>query len=74
MPANTDTRHYVDIAKNIYRFSPSFMYAEDLARFHGRNERISTKNYQEAVNFYYHVMKNADKPVLEPVHKHGDEL
>ena len=74
MPANTDSRHYTGITKNIYRFSPSFMYPEDLLRYHGRNERISTKNYEEAINFFYHMMKNSDKTALEPIHKHGEEL
>lgn len=74
MIANTDTRHYTDLSKNIYRFSPSYMYPNDLARFHGFNERISIKNYQQAINFYYHLIQNSDKAELPPYHKHGEEL
>ena len=74
MIGNTDTRHYTNITDNLYRFSPSYLYPEDLPRFHGLNERISVKNYEEAVNFFYHLMINADKAQLEPMHKHGEEL
>ena len=72
--ANTDTRHYLQLSENIYRFSPTYMYPDDLKRFHGRNERLSVKNYEEAVNFFYHLMINADEPELEPLHQHGQEL
>ncbi|XP_041347787.1 N-fatty-acyl-amino acid synthase/hydrolase PM20D1.1-like [Gigantopelta aegis] len=68
---NTDTRHYVEMTKNIYRFSPTYMYPEDMARFHGDNERISVKDYEKAINFYYHLISNANKE-LEPSHKHGE--
>ena len=74
MIGNTDTRHYTGITNNIYRFSPTFMYPDDLPRFHGLNERISIKNYEEAVNFFYHLMMNADKAALEPMHTHNDEF
>jgi carboxypeptidase PM20D1 len=74
MIGNTDTKHYTGITTNLYRFSPTFMYPADLARFHGLNERISIKNYEEAVNFFYHLMVNADKAALEPRHTHSDEF
>lgn len=74
MIGNTDTRHYKIFTKNIYRFSPTVMFPGDEKRFHGVNERISIKNYEQAINFYYHVMLNADNVSLLPVHKHSDEL
>lgn len=74
MIGNTDTRHYTHLTSNIYRFSPTYNYPEDLPRFHGHNERISIKNYEQAVNFYYHLIRNADKASLSPQHQHSEEL
>ena len=74
MIGNTDTVHYVRFTHNIYRFSPTFMFPEDLKRFHGNNERISIRNYEQTINFYYHLMVNADEGALPPLHKHNDEL
>jgi carboxypeptidase PM20D1 len=59
MVAATDTRHYVDIADNVYRFSPVRARAEDLARFHGTNERISETNLVEMVRFYHRLLSQA---------------
>ena len=47
MVGNTDTMHYQNLTNNIYRFSPAFMLPEDIDRFHGINERISVKNYNQ---------------------------
>ncbi len=43
-------------------------------RFHGLNERISVDNYEKAINFYYHVLMNADRETLAPPHSHGEDL
>ena len=32
----------------------------DLARFHGYNERISVRNYVEVVEFYHRLIRNSD--------------
>ena len=73
MMANTDTRHYLDLSPCIYRFAPTVMRGEeDLARFHGVNERISVKNYAEAINFYRHIISNADV-LVKPSHEHDHE-
>ena len=52
----TDARHMAGIADNIYRFSPVRAKAEDLARFHGTNERISTANFVELIGFYHRLI------------------
>lgn len=69
---NTDTRHYLDFTKNVYRFSPSFMYAEDVPRFHGINERISKKNYEQAINYFHHLILNSDVPAIPLSHNHKE--
>ena len=69
---NTDTRHYTKLSSNIYRFSPNYMYPSDIRRIHGQNERISQEGYQEAVNFFYHLLSNAEKMRLDSMHGHHD--
>lgn len=59
MVGATDSRYYVGLSANIYRFSPVRARQEDLARFHGVNERISTANLVELVRFYHEVLRSA---------------
>jgi len=66
LTGNTDTKHFLELSPNIYRFSPTFMYPQDRHRFHGDNERISVENYGQAINYYSHLMTNADREHLEP--------
>ncbi|MFO0591153.1 MAG: M20 family peptidase [Polyangiaceae bacterium] len=56
----TDSRHYQAIADGVYRFAPQRTHDEDRARLHGTNERISVKNFGEAVRFYAQLVKNGD--------------
>jgi carboxypeptidase PM20D1 len=55
----TDSRHFDGIADNIYKFSPVRAKLEDLKRFHGTNERISTDNYVELIQFYHQLISNS---------------
>ena len=55
----TDSRHFAAVADNIYKFSPVRAAPEDLKRFHGTNERISTANYVEMIQFYHQLIGNA---------------
>lgn len=55
----TDSRHFADIADDIYRFSPMRAKPEDLARFHGTNERISISNFVEMIRFYRQLILNS---------------
>ncbi|PSN39035.1 N-fatty-acyl-amino acid synthase/hydrolase PM20D1, partial [Blattella germanica] len=58
--ANTDTRWYLSFTTNLYRFLPTVVMPEDVSRYHGNNERISIHHYNQAVNFFYRVIRNAD--------------
>lgn len=58
MIAATDSRHYANVADNIFRFSPVRATLEDLKRFHGTNERISIKNYADMIRFYVRLMQS----------------
>ena len=55
----TDSRHFDSVAANVYKFSPTRARLEDLKRFHGTNERISTANYAEMIQFYHQLIGNA---------------
>jgi carboxypeptidase PM20D1 len=56
--AGSDSRLFVPIADQIYRFSPVRARAEDLARLHGTNERIAVANLAELVRFYHQLLRN----------------
>ncbi|XP_067227366.1 N-fatty-acyl-amino acid synthase/hydrolase PM20D1.2-like [Chanodichthys erythropterus] len=71
---NTDSRHYKDITRDIYRFAPTWFKPGDPQRFHGVNERISIKNYEEIVLFYFQLIQNNDIRKLPPPHSSQHEL
>jgi carboxypeptidase PM20D1 len=55
----TDTKHYVDLAENSYRFNPLRVGPDDLKRAHGVNERIAVENYAEFIAFGDAVLRRA---------------
>lgn len=54
----TDSRHFTGLSDHVYRFSPVRARPEDLPRFHGTNERISTANLAELIRFYHQLLRN----------------
>jgi carboxypeptidase PM20D1 len=60
--AASDSRHFVGVADDIYRFSPVRARSEDLSRFHGTNERISIANYVDMIRFYHQLLRNTAQP------------
>lgn len=65
MIANTDTKHYMNLTKSIYRFTPIVVAKDDVNRIHGINERLSIDNFQRLINFYYHLIVNSDRESLD---------
>ena len=59
MLGGTDSRYFDGVAENIYKFSPVRARPEDLKRFHGTNERISSANYIELIQFYHQLISNS---------------
>ncbi len=59
MIAATDSRHFLAISDAVYRFSPVRAGPDDLARFHGTNERIGEDNLAEMVRFYRRLVRHA---------------
>ncbi|XP_075955493.1 N-fatty-acyl-amino acid synthase/hydrolase PM20D1.2 [Anarhichas minor] len=71
---NTDSRHFKDLTNDIYRFTPVWFKPGDAQRFHGINERISKKNYEELVVFYFSLIQNCDIQKLPEPHSSIHEL
>lgn len=61
MVAATDSRHMLEIADHVYRFSPVRATERDLSRFHGTNERLSIKNYGEMIAFYHRLITSSSE-------------
>lgn len=59
MLAMTDSRHYQELAADIYRFSALRFGPEDLRRLHGVDERVSLENYAELVAFQLLLIRTA---------------
>ncbi len=57
--AGTDSKHFVEVADNTYRFMPIQLNNEELKGIHGVNERISIENYKQAIRFYYRLIRNS---------------
>jgi len=56
----TDSRHLAPVADDTYRFLPWLFHADDPARVHGTNERISVANYEQGIRFFIQLLKNAN--------------
>ncbi len=54
----SDSRHFSEITRNIYRFAPIMVTSEDMTRIHGLNERIKAEDFLRGINFYYQLIKN----------------
>ncbi len=55
----TDSKHYSQVADDAYRFQYMVVGPEDLAGFHGTNERVSISNLSYGTGAYYLLMKEA---------------
>lgn len=62
MTAATDSRHFTSLSPAVYRFSPIRVSGEDLARFHGTNERLSVAAYGDMIRFYLQVLRGDAQP------------
>lgn len=58
--AATDSRHFTKVSSNIYRFAPYRINPENLACFHGIDERVPVRDFEDGIRFYRRVMLNAE--------------
>ena len=56
--AATDTRHYEELADQVYRFLPFVLGPDDTRRLHGTDERIAVDGYKDCVRFYVQLLIN----------------
>jgi carboxypeptidase PM20D1 len=57
----TDARHYAQLSDQVLRFAAFRLRPEDLARVHGRDERIPIADLAWAVRFYARLIENASR-------------
>ena len=57
--AETDSRHYTGLTKNIFRFLPIQLGPDDTQRYHGSNERLSIDDYERCIRFYTQLIRNS---------------
>ncbi len=57
----TDSRHFLSVSENIYRFRPLVISLEDMKRVHGINERIPIVDLVKMVQFYVLFIKNVNR-------------
>ncbi|MDV7394785.1 M20/M25/M40 family metallo-hydrolase, partial [Arthrospira platensis SPKY1] len=55
----TDSRHFRQVAEQIYRFSPLLLSKEELNGMHGIDERVGTENYERMIRFYRRLILNS---------------
>lgn len=54
----TDSRYFVSLTPNVYRFSPVILGQGDLNRAHGKDERMSVEACGTLVTFYVQLLRN----------------
>ncbi|MGB0906564.1 MAG: M20 family peptidase [Maricaulaceae bacterium] len=62
LTAATDSRHFVIVTDNVYRFAPIQMELADMGRIHGINEQTSVASHAKAIQAYYLMLTEASKP------------
>lgn len=57
MVACTDSRHWREICPHVYRFSAKYVTGAEKSTVHGNNERIRIENTENAVKFFFRLMR-----------------
>jgi carboxypeptidase PM20D1 len=57
MFATTDTRHYIELTDNQYRFQGMMIETRQAKSIHGTNEYIGVKSYEDSIEVARQMMK-----------------
>lgn len=57
----TDSRHFIPLTSNIYKFMGITLTSDNLKGFHGTNEKLSVDEYVRAVKIYYQIIRNLNE-------------
>lgn len=55
----TDSRYFTEVSDCVYRFMPVKLTSEDLARIHGKDERLGVAAFADCIRFYKRLIENA---------------
>ena len=58
MVGATDSRHFVQLSRDVYRFSAITLTDKDTSRIHGVDERIPVKDYEASVVYFGQLIRN----------------
>lgn len=61
MIAGTDSRYYMPLTNNIFRFYPLIASKQDIEGVHGCNERIAVNSFLKSIDFYSTLILNSDR-------------
>lgn len=64
MPANTDTKYYWNLTKNIYRYSPMIVDYHEI-NIHSVDEKVEFDGHLQLTAFYYEYIQNVDSPAAD---------
>ena len=59
--ATTDTRHYIELAKNQYRFHGVKMHTSQASSIHGTNEYVGVESYEKSIAIAESMLRLAGK-------------
>jgi len=57
----TDTRHFIGLADDNYRFTPFIYRSDDLARIHGNDERVLITDLARGAAFYETLLRETSE-------------
>ncbi len=58
MIAGSDSRHYGKVADDAYRFNPFEVSQDDIAGFHGTNEKMGVARFVQGIKTYAQIMRH----------------
>lgn len=71
MPAGTDSKHFIPLTENLFRFSPFCIHKDEGSRIHNTNERISIQACEDMLAFYMLLFQTLPLHGRTPEENHG---